>query len=78
MFFINDTRGPYSNCMERNQSYDIIGAFSIWNVVEVFKTCFKLRDNYARPILMLLISAMLFNLSTICKFTFTLNVKVKF
>jgi len=65
MLFINDTRGPYSNCTERNQSFDIIGAFSIWNVIEVFKTCFKSRDNYARPILMLLISAMLFNLSTI-------------
>ena len=66
--FIQDTRGPYSNCQDRPQSYDFIGAFSIWNVIEVFKTCFKARDNYARPILMLLITAMLFNLSTICKF----------
>ena len=65
--FIRDTRGPYSEFPER-QSYDFIGAFSIWNVIEVFKTCFKSRDNYVRSILLLLISAMLYNMSTICKY----------
>merc|ERR1719189_1065883 len=63
-FFIRDTRGPYSE-FPQQESYDFIGAFSIWNVVEVFKVCFKARDNYVRSILMLLIFAMLFNLSTI-------------
>ena len=65
--FIRDTRGPHSEFPER-QSYDFIGAFSIWNVIEVFKTCFKSRDNYVRSILLLLISAMLYNMSTICKY----------
>ena len=65
--FIRDTRGPYSEFPEQ-QSYDFIGAFSIWNVIEVFKTCFKSRNNYVRSILLLLISAMLYNMSTFCKY----------
>ena len=68
-FFIRDTRGPYSDFPER-ESYDFIGAFSIWNVIEVFRVCFKSRANFVRPILMLLITAMLYNLSTICKLRF--------
>ena len=66
ILFITDTRGPYSP-MTETESFDLIGAFSIFNVMDVFKTCLKRRENYIRAIMMLLIMAMLFNLSTISK-----------
>ena len=66
MLLIKDTRGPYSDNSQR-QSYDILGAFSFWNVIDVFKTFFKRRENNVRMILMLLVLAMLFNRSTISK-----------
>lgn len=69
LFVIKDTRGPYSQLESSPQvSYDIMGAFSIWNIIEVFKAFLKPRENYNRMIMMLLVLGMLFNLSTICKF----------
>lgn len=82
MFIIKDTRGPYSVLTTSSQaSYDILGAFSIWNLLEVFKAFFKPRENYVRMIMMLLVLGMLFNLSTICKFTINLaknSIKIHF
>ena len=69
IFLIKDTRGPWSdNDHGRDQSsINMLGAFSFYNVIDVFKTCLKRREYYIRSILMLLILTMLFNLSTICK-----------
>ena len=75
--FIKDTRGPYSENSQQ-QSYDLIGAFSIWNITEVFKTSFKQRANYGRSILVILITAMLYNVSTISKLSQAFYIDVLF
>ena len=66
IFFIKDTRGPYSD-QETNQSGHFCDVFSIINVIEVFKTCFKRRAGYIRGIILFLILTMLFNLATFGK-----------
>ena len=62
IFLIKDTRGPFSDNSE-TQSINCLGVFSIFNVVEVFKTCFKRRPGYTRGIILFLILTMLFNLA---------------
>ena len=62
IFLIKDTRGPFSNNSE-TQTMNYLSVFSIFNVLEVFKTCFKRRHGYTRAIILLLILTMLFNLA---------------
>ena len=62
IFLIKDTRGPFSNNSE-TQTMNYLSVFSIFNVLEVFKTCFKRRYGYTRAIILLLILTMLFNLA---------------
>ena len=64
MVMIKDTRGPFSD-QGAGQSFEVCNAFSIFNVIEVFKVCFKRRENHGRAIILLLIGAMLFNVSTL-------------
>ena len=64
LLMIKDTRGPWSD-QGAGQSLEVCNAFSIFNVIEVFKVCFKKRDNHGRSVILLLITAMLFNLSTL-------------
>lgn len=64
MLMIKDTRGPYSD-QGAGQSFEVCNAFSIFNVIEVFRVCFKRRENHGRAIILLLIAAMLFNVSTL-------------
>ena len=62
---IKDTRGPFSNQGNSGQSRgNCLSAFSIFNVINVFKICFKKRHNFKRTIILLLIIAMLFNINT--------------
>ena len=63
-FLIKDTRGPWAE-NNHEQSFDCLGAFSIQNVVDVFKTCFKKRDHYIRSIFILLLLATLSWLATV-------------
>ena len=62
IFLIKDTRGPFSNNSE-TQNMNYLSVFSIFNVLEVFKTCFKRGYGYTRAIILLLILTMLFNLA---------------
>ena len=64
MLMIKDTRGPWSD-QGSDQSFEVCNAFSIFNVIEVFKVCFKSRPNHGRAVILLLIAAMLFNVSTL-------------
>lgn len=63
--FITDTRGPRSSHQPTNEELtDDRHPLSIHNVVDVFKTCFKSRPHRLRSVILLLILAMLLNLST--------------
>ena len=66
---IKDTRGGTisneNDFIEQDESMNnCLGAFSISNVIKVFKTCFKKRSGYIRGIILLLILTMLFNMGT--------------
>ena len=71
--FIRESRGPYSEFSDKQLSYDFSGVFSFWNVRAALKACFKSRNNYVRPILILLILSMLYHSSTNCKQSFQFN-----
>ena len=69
VILIKDTRGGTisneNDFIEQDESMNnCLGAFSISNVIKVFKTCFKKRSGYIRGIILLLILTMLFNMGT--------------
>ena len=64
IFMIKETRGPFSDNENETQSINCLGVFSVFNVLEVFKTCFRRRQGYVRGMILLCILTMLFNLAT--------------
>ena len=58
VFFIKDSRTPTEN------SASCCSAFSLVNVINVFKTCFKKRPGYERMIILFLIMNMIFCMGT--------------
>ena len=58
IFFIKDSRTPTES------STNCCSAFSLVNVINVFKTCFKKRPGYERMIILFLIMNMIFCMGT--------------
>ena len=78
-FFINDTRGPYSDFSYPHSELDItnrgwlrryLSIINIQHLVDVFRVTFKKRGNNLRTVILVLVSIMLMNVTVFSEYHF--------